>query len=304
MGRREVPSYQTSILTELRFKMPRLSVFALLLLACSSIAFPDSEAKRTTACTTWCGANTPLYGLDCILQSLKGKGPCYECGPAAPASNKKVPCGGVCKECTGGKTCQSKECKCPADKSTDCYGTCKALGTDTDCSKCGDACKYGETCSKDKKCVPKCKPGEELCNGECKDKNWGTDKDCSKCGDTCKYGEKCSKDKKCVPKCKHGEELCKGVCKKNTWGTDEDCSKCDDKCPEGKTCKDKKCVPKCKHGEELCKDVCKKNTWGTDEDCSKCGDKCPEGKTCKDGKTCQHKQCKCPNGEKNGVCKK
>ncbi|RYN26123.1 hypothetical protein AA0114_g12638 [Alternaria tenuissima] len=214
--------------------MFRLSVFALLLLACSIFAFPDPQTNGNSACAKWCADNFPNPGKDCTPLAAKGGGPCWECGPAAPPGHKKILCGGVCVECKGGKTCQGKECKCPAEKPNDCYGTCKAWGTDTDCSRCGDTCKGGKTCQgKECKC-PAEKPND--CYGTCK--AWGTDTDCSRCGDTCKGGKTCQgKECKC-PAEKPND--CYGTCK--AWGTDTDCSRCGDTCKDGKKCKGGVCT--------------------------------------------------------------
>ncbi|CAN9142595.1 unnamed protein product [Alternaria alternata] len=275
---------------------------------------------------------------DCILQSIKQKGPCYECGPAAKTPLTKEPCGGKCIEkCKGGKKCQNKECQCPYEKPKDCNGECKKFGTDTDCSGCGDKCYVdkGEKCmgggckcpdgkkadfTKDVdncgKCGKMCKKGEICEHGECKcpadkpvfcgdkckpSKDFEKDDyNCGTCGNKCEGGKTCKNGKCECPAEK--PVFCDNKCKpwKDFKEDDNNCGGCGTKCGEGKTCKDKQCVPKCKYGEEeLCNGKCKKTTWGTNEDCSKCGDACTGGKTCN-----QHKQCKCPYGEKyDGSCK-
>lgn len=271
--------------------MPRLSVFTLLLLACSVVAIPESQAKRTTICSSWCGANTPLFGVDCILQSIKQKGPCYECGPAAKTPLTKEPCGGKCIEkCKGGKKCQNKECQCPYEKPKDCNGECKKFGTDTDCSGCGDKCYV----DKGEKCMGggcKCPDGKKA--------DFTKDVDnCGKCGKMCKKGEicehgecKCPADKPvfCGDKCKPWKDF-----KEDNYN----CGTCGSKCEGGKTCKNGKCECPAEKPVFCEKDwKCKK--LGTDSDCSSCGNKCEGGKTCKNGK------CECPYGtyECKGICK-
>lgn len=52
--------------------------------------------QGNSECAQWCAQNFPHPGSDCTSLAAQGKGPCYECGPAAPQPPTKILCGGKC----------------------------------------------------------------------------------------------------------------------------------------------------------------------------------------------------------------
>ena len=163
--------------------------------------------------------------------------------------------------------CLNGECvDCAAVGKVDCSGTCKQLGTNTNCSGCGDKCADGGSCQGGQ-CV--C-PGDEVdCSGTCK--LLGTYTDCSGCGDKCAVGRSCQGGQ-CV--CPGDEVDCSGTCK--LLGTYTDCSGCGDKCAVGGSCQGGQCV--CPGDEVDCSGTCK--SLGTNSNCLGCGDACDDGKDC------------------------
>lgn len=97
----------------------------------------------------------------------------------------------TCGSCTGGKICYDGECRCPATQK-DCNGICTTMGTNEDCSDCGDVCPTGGSCQAGR-CG--CPSGQVDCDGICAE--LGTDANCSDCGDVCVGTKKCT-NKKCV----------------------------------------------------------------------------------------------------------
>lgn len=173
---------------------------------------------------------------------------------------------------------------CEAVGKVNCSGTCTLLGTNTNCSECGDVCPVGGSCE-DGTC--ECPVGEVDCPGTCT--LLGTTNSCSDCGDVCPVGGSCNEG---ICECPVGEADCSGTCK--ILGTNENCADCGDSCTGGKDCNDGTC--ECPVGKADCFGTCK--TLGTTGDCSSCGDVCPEGGSCESG------ACECPEGQTNdsGIC--
>ena len=105
----------------------------------------------------------------CPLACLNAK--CVDCDELGMANcsgtcrklGTSANCSGCGDKCTGGKTCQDGQCKCPAGQ-VDCSGKCMTLGTNTNCSGCGDKCTGGKTCQ-DGQC--KCPENQVNCSDTC-----------------------------------------------------------------------------------------------------------------------------------------
>jgi hypothetical protein len=132
--------------------MASLFSFTLLALSVLTVALPEPKGGGNSQCAQWCADNFPQPGKDCTSLAAKGRGPCYDCGPAAPQPPTQILCNGACvpisnencgtcgEVCTGGQTCQNGQCTCPSGQ-TDCSGTCKNLNTDQlNCGGCGTVC--------------------------------------------------------------------------------------------------------------------------------------------------------------------
>jgi hypothetical protein len=172
-----------------------------------------------SACAKFCaqvfGANTPAAGK-CTSDAAKGKGLCYRCGPAAPATHPPL-CGQVC--CSAGQGC--------------CNGTCTNLNTTSNCGSCGHTCTAptnGTATCANGTCGFTCNTGFKECNGTCiPSGNCCNDAECNG-GQTCQNGT-------CA--CPTGTKPCNGSCIPN--------DQCCNGCPPGQTCQNGTCVgvPSC-----------------------------------------------------------
>jgi Stigma-specific protein, Stig1 len=165
---------------------------------------------------------------------------------------------------------------------------CTGLGTNQDCSRCGDTCTGGKFCV-NQACA--CANGQIDCgDGICV--NLGTNLNCSRCGDTCSGGKFCVGGT-CA--CPSGQADCgTGVCV--NLGTNSNCSRCGDACTGGKFCVSGTCT--CPSGQADCGDgICV--NLGTNSNCSGCGDACTGGRVCN-----SNRQCVCPSGQEfcSGSC--
>ncbi|HYP59855.1 MAG TPA: hypothetical protein VEQ36_05450 [Thermomicrobiales bacterium] len=101
--------------------------------------------KGTSRCTQWCnqvfGDKSPKAS-DCVNAAAKGKGPCYDCGPAKPASSTRQLCGKICiNACAASDQCHAAGVCNPATQS--CTNPVKPNG-----SSCNDGnlCTQTDTC--------------------------------------------------------------------------------------------------------------------------------------------------------------
>ncbi|EEQ30886.1 PE-PGRS family protein [Microsporum canis CBS 113480] len=177
----------------------RLLNLFLLATGVSAVAAHQEENNR---CERWCITTFGHLSAGCIALAARGKGPCYECGPAARQPSSKILCNKNCvavgnqncggcgitcgrgKTCQGGrccgtgKTCQGGKCICPAG-SINCSGTCKNIWKDNaNCGACGKGCDNGKTCERGR-CV--CSAGSTNCSGNCKNLK-SDNSNCGACG--------------------------------------------------------------------------------------------------------------------------
>lgn len=193
-----------------------------------------------------------------------------------------------CGTCTGGKICVEGECQCPATQK-DCDGTCTTLGTNENCSGCGDECPTGGSCeSGNCEC-----PGAQVnCSGTCT--ILGTDENCSECYDAC-VGVKSCQDGECVAE------------------VDPDCVSdilcvTDDDCESGSRCNQAMDFPACQklycggYGTACSEDyfclskICWDDACTNDCDDLECGPDPVYGEscgTCQEGATCRSNVCEC-----------
>lgn len=166
--------------------------------------------------------------------------------------------------------CLDGECvDCDAVGMENCSGTCTPLGTDSNCSDCGDVCPTGGSCESG---TCECPENQVDCSGTCT--LLGTADNCSTCGHQCTGGKVCVEGS-C--ECPVGKVDCSGTCK--SLGTILNCSGCGDVCTGGKECIDSQC--QCPVNQVICYGIC--TILGTDDNCSECGDECAENETCDNG---------------------
>lgn len=202
-----------------------------------------------------------------------------------------------CSTCTGGKICVEGECQCPATQK-DCDGTCTTLGTNENCSGCGDTCPTGGSCeSGNCEC-----PGAQVnCSGTCT--ILGTDENCSECYDAC-VGVKSCQDGECVAE------------------VDPDCVSAtlcvtDDDCESGSRCNQAMDFPACQklycggYGTACSEDyfclskICWDDACTNDCDDLECGPDPVYGESCgvcQEGATCRSNVCECELQDHFGCC--
>lgn len=255
--------------------------------ACSEDGLCLSRKCRDEQCVSDCS------GLECGPDPKYGE----TCGTC---TNGRVCTEGQCicrsedhKGCCGGNVCWLDSCgyegtvvaacpracldgkcvDCAAVGQADCSGICLTLGTNSDCSKCGDACSWQRSCQ-DGTC--KCPADQADCSGTCT--FLGTDSDCSKCRDACSGGTYCQEG---TCRCPPGQTDCSGTC--TTLGTDSDCSRCSDRCLNGQACQSGQCQCVSNHHRECFGE----NLYWFDS----CGVQEQVAQTCDCG--CQESSCTC-----------
>ena len=139
-------------------------------------AAPGDRSHGNSDCAHFCNEVFPP-GAErghCKSEAAHGSGPCFKCGPAAPAGHPEL-CGQAC---------------CPAATPNCCgVGNCRNLAGDVqNCGKCGNACtapaNATPTCAGGT-CGFACNPGFKPCNGACiPTANCCTNADCPG-GQTC-----------------------------------------------------------------------------------------------------------------------
>jgi hypothetical protein len=187
------------------------------------------NAQASPPCVTWCAQNFPLsgpgsiivnghltVGATCAQLAACGQGPCFECGPAAPAGHPQLcatPSGNVC--CSAGTPCCTS-------------GTCVALSTTTNCGACGHTCPAapanGTEVRVNGTCTFTCASGYGNCGGGvCTPLN--TSSNCGTCGNACGSDQNCSAGT-CCPS---GMTACNGTCT-NTQTDVSNCGSCGNVC--------------------------------------------------------------------------
>jgi hypothetical protein len=286
---------------------------------------------ETGACVRNCIYCTPHQPIDecqeftepCNSCCPSGRDPCYAphkarfcCPPGEHCCDSQTNfcCAEQCCFDAGYYCCRDSEYCCGGaccpQGSACCNGNCTPLGTDQNCSGCGDDCR---TSTSGKKCVggqcvcppglspcgnsccPSgaccngvCCPGMGCCNGNCTP--LGTDQNCSGCGDDCKTGttgKKCAGGQcvcppglsQCGNSCCTPEACCNGVCT-NVKGDPNNCGRCGLRCAKNGTCVDGRC--KCISPLIDCNGVCL-DVRSDPNNCGTCGHACMPGQMCSNG---------------------
>jgi len=261
----------------------------------TGLVFCGGQCIDPKANTTYCGASGTCSGANAgrNCSSLAGwsagfcnngtchatsctAGNCHTSSNVCEAGNQNTRCGsgGACVSCTGGKTCQSNECKCPSGQ-IDCSGTCKNLTNDREnCGYCGFTCAAGQPCSSSQ-----CACGTATCGGSSVN-TCTTNAHCGVCNNACTGGKTCQSG---ACGCPSGQTDCSGTCR-NLTNDNNNCGGCGLVCTGGKTCSGGRCV--CPSGQEDCGGTCR-NLTNDSGNCGFCGF------TCAAGQQCTGSQCVC-----------
>ncbi len=168
-------------------------------------------------------------------------------------------CTGLCDQRRSIPRGQRNRCICPSGLIS-CKGYCTQLGTEENCSRCGDACHATQVCE-DRTCV--CPdPDTTWCRGANACVPLASDEqNCGRCGRKCGPTQVCDNGT-CI--CPDPDTVfCRSVNTCVPLGTEENCLACGDACGAGEGC--------C--GSAGCVEL------GTMDNCSECGDVCTPGGT-------------------------
>jgi len=236
-------------------------------------------------CGNDCGSFATCMGRACACNARRldcatgspwcevpfGTNNCGACGARCGANEScdgmgRCACGGTTSAVGGGTACPGERC---------CGGSCRPLGTLTNCSDCGDSCRMNEMCigSGPWACRcdggPRCTGGNTCCPGDGGCVNLNDDENnCGGCGITCGPGETCNGG---TCQCNGGAEctgaqVCCGAAGCVNPNNDEGhCGGCDVMCGGDETCTSRVC------------------SCGDDDGAAGMGAACAAGETCCEG---------------------
>jgi len=154
-----------------------------------SLAGKASAAPNlgNSPCAHWCTDNFPPGAArgKCISDAAKGKGPCYDCGPAATSAHGPL-CGGVC--CASDEICEGGLCTPAGNPDPECSG--QTCDTFVPCSDNNSDCVCASLVTGGGVCVPGSTPCASLVACE-------ADLSCPP-GSVCSVGTCCG-DPVCIP---------------------------------------------------------------------------------------------------------
>jgi hypothetical protein len=148
----------------------------------------NTKGRDEHACVTDHQAVGYTIGWKCDeRRTLCGDSKCYNLAadPKHCGSCNAAPC-------PLGKVCLGT-CKCPVDTKECQTGKCTPLGTEDDCTACGDACRPPSICTKSgcvhapAECKQRCKNEDSECVKQCEEPGarHGCNRDCKKAYDAC-----------------------------------------------------------------------------------------------------------------------
>ncbi len=180
-------------------------------------------------------------------------------------------CGNVCPM---EALCEWGECECQPTGTVLCEDECIDLGSDENCSACGDACDgtIGESCIGGA-CA--CAAGWMMCDGECVDVSLH-DEHCGTCSVSCGIGWGCIDGT-----CECLVDECSGFCV-DTMTNELHCGYCGNRCSTGRMCSGGLCLSSCILPYVLCGSSCFDLQGGL-EFCGSCYNECAGDEHCVGG---------------------
>ncbi len=249
--------------------------------ASSPALIPMCASAKCAAPFDTCSDSKFLCDIDLSTDAKN----CGSCGNACPTDSWRYSTLFAEWKCVGG-ACQMM---CATSQMADCNGRIEdgcetVLGTNHDCSACGDTCPAGAVCLAGK--CTSCKPNETLCNNQCVDLQ-SNGNNCGACGTRClarpagfpapppqmEYGcqEGTCNHLKCVANWVNCNGDLTDGCEVNVTNDVNNCGACGKKCAAGEACINGAC--QCNPGPSGCDCL---TGFETDVNhCGSCGLKCP-----------------------------
>ncbi|KAG2498941.1 hypothetical protein HYH03_003131 [Edaphochlamys debaryana] len=323
-------------MSQCRRAMRRLFPVVVVLVVAAGVELAAAGARdgRALLQSKSCGKNCACPNRDSCVDDKTGccwdtAAPSSQCKAVASLSNTVRTATGACG-CTNGWTPgPNGGCVCAAGKTVCPSGACVTLGTNSDCSACGNACASPYSCQEVGPDAFGCNcPTQQLACGEplaCVLVD--TDQHCGGCapcteGNTCQYNPPgrhllslTYPDVSC--RCPADKASCAdGSCV--TLGTDSNCASCGNACALPRTCEALSpgvytCA--CPGSQWYCGETSGCVDLDTDENCGRFGNACTGGKTCQQSVNPSRRhllspllpsvECLCPQGYvecSNGSC--
>jgi hypothetical protein len=228
---------------------------------------PDSSLPDTNSDTSTDAVVDDILD-ECDYGRIRCAGECID-----PMSSEQY-CGDCFTSCPLQALCEWGECVCQPTGTVLCDGACVELGTDVNCSECGDSCDtaIGESC-RDGVC--QCADGWMLCDGECRNVQLH-DRYCGDCETVCPNGWDCQGGT-----CECLGDWCSGVCV-NLMTNHGNCDTCSRQCDSDEVCSGGICQGHCSAPYFLCNFACH-DVWTSDLHCGTCGHTCDGDERCESG---------------------
>ena len=258
----------------------------------SDTCVPNGETHcgARGGCQGASAASPNFAGIDCTqYDDMK----CESSTGICVSTNDQVPekCGAqqrVCSRDNGiagcGSQSQFTDSTCATCTADLCGSACTSpIGTNANCSACGDKCRSGQTCQATQTGKYECRcsraqDGRELtaCDGKCVDLQFSQN-NCGACGASCSEDEACIRGVCQSYTCDPGQYFCLGACRNQPQNEPLACD-------QDKT--DLVCKTDTANCDGMLANGCEINTATDADNCGSCGNECAALNP-----ACQHSQC-------------